>query len=78
MFFFLETATFFSPFHALNRKILNKCSGGELLQYATAIPLIFKSAILLIFSLFAKKRIANYRYSLLVAEVPSSGKETVS
>jgi uncharacterized protein with PQ loop repeat len=52
MFFFLETATFFSPFHALNCKILNKSSGVELLQYATAIPLLFKSTISLIFSLF--------------------------
>jgi hypothetical protein len=49
---------FFSPLHALfhqfliKKKLVN--SGSETLQYATASPLHFKSAISLIFSLFAK------------------------
>jgi hypothetical protein len=42
---------FFSPFHALFhwfliKKVAN--SGSETLQYATAIPLLFKSAIWLL------------------------------
>jgi hypothetical protein len=39
VFFSKKPATFFSPFHALNRKILNKSSGVEEVNYCNTLPL---------------------------------------
>jgi hypothetical protein len=56
--FFKTNRYVFQPFSCSLSLVFNKKkvanSGSETLQYATASPLHFKSAILLIFSLFAK------------------------